>query len=90
MSRCYRDAYYGGGYAETFGIRALRVLVLIGPDCGPDPNSRAARIAALADALETSIVRAAPLDAFLAEDPARLLSAPLWRRPGQDAPCALF
>ncbi len=86
----YGRFYYGGQYEEAFGMRALRVLVLVGSDYGIHPRRQVARLAALSDAQGVTMCRFAPLEEFLAQDPTTLLSAPIWRRPGEEAACALF
>lgn len=74
--------YYGGEYERRFGVKALRVLVLMGSGYGILPERRCGKLAALAAETNVTFLRFAPLETFLALSPGDTLSAPIWRRPG--------
>ena len=84
------DFYYGGHYERAFGTRALRVLYLVGSDYGISPERWIEDVLEIAERLEVTILRFAPLDYFLALDPAEVLFAPIWRKPGEPSLVSLF
>ncbi len=88
--RRYGEFYYGGGFEEKFGARALRVLVLLGSDYGIRPERRVEKLAALAERAGVTFLLFAPLAAFLATTPSDVPTAPMWRRPGEAGPVGLF
>lgn len=88
--RRYGAFYYEGGYEAVFGTRALRVLVLVGSDYGIQPAGYIGKLAALATKLGTTMVRFAPLETFLTEEPEELFCAPIWRQPGSEVFGTLF
>jgi len=88
--RRYGQFYYGGGFTERFQVRALRVLFLIASDYGIDPERRIAHLFNVAQEAGVTFLLFAPLDAFLALDPARALVSDIWKRPGHDRPVAIF
>jgi hypothetical protein len=79
----YGAFYYGGEYERRFGVKALRVLVLLGSAYGILPERRCEKLAALAAETNVTFLRFAPLETFFALPPAEALSAPIWRRPGK-------
>ncbi len=88
--RRYHDYYYGGEFEREFGLKALRVLVLVGADYGLNAARRVLKFAELAARAEVPLMRFATLDGFLALQPHEALNAPIWRRPGSEDLVGLF
>lgn len=78
----YGVFYYGGEYERRFGVKALRVLVLMGSAYGILPERRCEKLAALAADTNVTFLRFAPLETFLALSPYDVLTGPIRRRPG--------
>src|SRR5205807_2320783 len=82
--RRYAALYYNGDYERLFGTRALRLLFLVGSDYGLRPDRQVQLCCRLAEQAGLTIARFATLDELLAmRRPCDLLSAPIWKQPGQ-------
>lgn len=88
--RRYGAFYYGGGFEQRFGLRALRVLWLIGSEYGIEPDRQIDRMAKLAEAAGVTFLRFAALGAFLATPISDLLTRPDWRQPRSEGLVPLF
>ncbi len=88
--RRFGDFYYGGGFEERFGLKALRVLMLVGSDYGIRPERRVERMAQLAEGSGVTFLRFAALERFLSTPSHEALTSPIWRRPEEAEPVGLF
>lgn len=86
----YSTLYRSGSYRELFGTRAMRVLVVYGAEFGGSTQKRIERGLALGEELGLSLVRFSALEAIVAFKPHALLRDPLWWKPGEPFPRALF
>jgi hypothetical protein len=87
----YRDFYYDGEFGRLFdGVRALRVLVLVGAAYGIRPDRQIEKLANLCRRLNVPLVRFAPLEVFLNLDSSSLLGASIWREPIVEPLTSLF
>jgi hypothetical protein len=88
--RRYAEFYYRGHYQEMFGTRALRILVVFATDSRATEIARLQRALDQAQRLGITLARFASLEILRSSSAADLFVAPLWWRPGQDKPSALF
>lgn len=80
--------YYGGEFERLFGTRALRVLIVFSDELGLNPFRHVESLSELSLSLNVTFTRFAPLSVAL--DRHHLLTAPIWRRPGDQMLCSLY
>lgn len=85
----YAELYYGGRYAEIFGTRSLRLLVVFGESAAA---SKRRLELAVEDAarLGVTIARFVELGDLKSGSPVDALISPLWVQPGPGEKVALF
>jgi len=80
--RRYGQLFYSGGYAQRFGSKALRVLVVYAGEARSLPATRVAQGMVEAGRLGVTIARFTDLVSLTGGSAADLLLAPLWQAPG--------
>ena len=88
--RRYAELYYGGRYAELFGTRGLRVLVVFTDELTISGEQRARRAVELAEHHGFTFARFAALEQIRQAPPVGLFGAPIWWQPGQSTRVPLF
>jgi hypothetical protein len=78
----YGRFYHGGEFRHRFGMTALSVLVLVAPTYGIRPERRIQQMSETASSVKLTLLRFASLEELLALPPARVLTANVWRLPG--------
>jgi len=84
------DFYYGGRYEAIFGIKALRVLFIVGSDYGLNPEGQIKRLSAICEQLGVTFLRFAPLETISSYEAEQLLFSSIWRQPKEEKLVALF
>ncbi len=88
--RRYRELYYSGRYAQLFGTRALRLLVVFAGSPRQSGDPRVEEAVEQARKLGVSIARVVALDTLKCLPPTACLNEPVWFGPGSCGPVALF
>jgi hypothetical protein len=81
----YADFYYSGKYEKALGLPSLRVLAVV-----PHEGSQANAILDEATAAEFTPLRITTWDHVYEADRRGVLVEPIWRRPAESAPGALY
>lgn len=86
----YGALYYSGGYQERFGLRALRLLVVIADPYPSAQRPRAVSGCAEADRLGVTFARFAALADMVAGSSVDAVTRPIWLAPGKTEKYSLF
>jgi hypothetical protein len=86
----YRDFYRSGEFGKRFGSKALRVLMVLATQDTARPVRRMQAFIKIAEANHASLFRFITLDEFRDQSYMDALTSPVWRRPGEAKPVALF
>lgn len=86
----YAELSRSGRYQETFGTRAMRVLVVFTSDYRVMPWTRIKSARRLADQLGVTMAFFTALDEIASRSPQAMLTMPLWAQGGRLEPTSLF
>jgi Replication-relaxation len=86
----YADLFASGSYRQLFGIRGMRVLIVYADDFSVPAARRVESGVTVAEQLDVTLAYFSSLAVLTSAHPVDLLTAPLWRRPGEPSPVALY
>ena len=81
----YAEYYYSGSYEQTFGLRSLRLLIIVR---GSGRQLRS--ILEEAERLRLTLTRATTWEQVAATGPESILFAPIWHQPAAETVHALY